>query len=58
MSGATGFRGVATTRSQFLGDYTLVKLERLTDKNGIEEKWFAESRLRYLSDQESPGDYA
>ena len=55
---ATGYLGIATTRSIFLGGYTLVKLERLTEKNGIEEYWFPENRLMKMPAQELPGDYA
>lgn len=55
---ATGYLGIATTRSEFLGGYALVKLERLTEKNGIEEHWFPEDRLAKMPDQDLPGDYA
>lgn len=52
----TGYEGVATARSEFLGGRANVRLERLKKDGTLEETWWPEERLVELGDgSASPG---
>lgn len=41
----TGYEGVATARTEYLGERVNVRLERLRADGSVEETWWPETRL-------------
>lgn len=48
---ATGYEGVATARTEYLGGAVKVMLERVKQDGSVEETWWPETRLVEAGDR-------
>lgn len=51
----TGFIGIATARTEYLGNTPSVRLEAVTEQGDAKERWVNESRLEESRDRPDAG---